>query len=158
MQSKFYWSCAATQSHSSYHSISACLGRITPIGTSVSSCPPAFTVGWERGRWFILYWKIGKVSHYPLFKPQKRLFTLDFIAQNQTQISSFSIYLRDLTVCSGELQSRASDMWWLRARRPSASLRASWNILSAGNHHGSVSLATALAARSFHWGNKIYKI
>lgn len=84
----------------------------------------------------------------PLFKPQKRLFY--FIAQNQTQISSFSIYLRELAVCSGELQSRASAMQWLRARRPSASLRASWNILSASSHHGSVSLATALAAHSFH--------
>lgn len=67
----------------------------------------------------------------PLFKPQKRLFTLDFIEQNQTQISSFSICPRELTVCSGELQSRTSDMQWLRAHRPSTSLRASWNILQS---------------------------
>lgn len=74
-------------------------------------------------------WKWAKCPiTIPLFKPQKRLFTLDFIEQNQTQISSFSICLRELTVCSGELQSRTSDMQWLRAHRPSTSLRASWNI------------------------------
>lgn len=67
----------------------------------------------------------------PLFKPQKRLFTLDSTAQNQTQKSSFSICLRELTGCSGELQSRASAMRWLRAQRPSASPRASWNVPSA---------------------------
>lgn len=45
----------------------------------------------------------------PIFKhKKKRLFTFDFIALNQNQISSFSVCLKELTICSWELQNAAS--------------------------------------------------
>lgn len=62
------------QSHPSYHSISACLGRTTPLGASISSCPPA--VGWGRGSWFISILEMGKVSHHHPFiqAPRKAIY------------------------------------------------------------------------------------
>lgn len=84
----------------------------------------------------------------PIFKHKKTpkgLLTFDFIALNQNQISSFPVRLRDLTICSEELQNAASG----RPMAQSLQTHSSEGNIPVGRR-GSVSLATAPAAHSFH--------
>lgn len=98
MQLKFYWSCVIIPSLQFHQCL---LGKNNSYWGIHILLPPCTHRGVEK----------RQVIHFILENgqsvPQKRLFTLDFIAQNQTQISSFSICLRELPVCSGELQCHA---------------------------------------------------
>lgn len=130
-----------------------CLGRRTPSELPLSSCPPRVHSGVEKRR--AILFCVGNWAKrrrtVPIFKHKKGFFTFDFIALNQHQISSFSVCLRELTVCSGERGNAASS--------PPAPLPVSCSERSVPvSRHGSVSLATAPAAHEFHRGNGIYGI
>ena len=141
----------------------ACLGRRTAFEMPLSSCPPCIHSGVGKRQVIILCWKLGKTSnYYPYIQAQKKaIYIWLYGTKPKSNERLFSMcerinYLQwGTTKCSQRTLdgSEPADSQllsvWAAARGISP---------SASSCRRFVSLATAPAAHSFHWGNRIYRI